>query len=451
MSRIHRKCFSWLGIVLLSVGAARAQDALKTIENPGGGQVVYGPLSGQSTLPGAMGYMLRQVHTRYGDRPQVGRVFQAKGSDSIAALFTLTAKTQGNKAIAGLVIVSMAKGTAPSAAVLTDDAARFGKTEPALLKKLNDAWQAGAGSGAAAGTGSAAKGSGGVPVLHVATGGDRSASVGLPAGWQITSVAGGSLTASGPNGELLIIGGLYQQIYDPRNPQTQRALSSPAMAGRPHLLCPYGGDVFQSYVTVVNQIRQNNRLPAADIRLTGSQPMTPTPFEAQAILATMELDLHDGKGMRTGSARIGISKPRGLAFWSMSVSGSSYPKTVAAEAAPAIKAMVASYTQNGAVIQAETKAQIDNIHAIGAVSAAQAKAADDRRVASSTSFNAHMDSIDRNSKAFQNYTLDQTQIQDNQNNTRGTVSNGTANVLIGADPNRFQTVPTQDFLKGVDY
>jgi hypothetical protein len=62
-----------------------------------------------------------------------------------------------------------------------------------------------------------------------------------------------------------------------------------------------------------------------------------------------------------------------------------------------------------------------------------------------------MDDIDRYSKSFQNYQLDRSQIQDNDFNARGTASNGLAEALVKADPNRFQYVQTKDFLKGVDY
>jgi hypothetical protein len=113
--------------------------------------------------------------------------------------------------------------------------------------------------------------------------------------------------------------------------------------------------------------------------------------------------------------------------------------------------MVNSYSENAAVIGQQTQAEINRIHAIGAASAQQAANAHATEAAQSASFNAHMDSIDRQSKAFQNYTLDQTQIQDNNRNVRGTVSNGYADALVKADPNRFQYVATQDFIKGVDY
>jgi hypothetical protein len=62
-----------------------------------------------------------------------------------------------------------------------------------------------------------------------------------------------------------------------------------------------------------------------------------------------------------------------------------------------------------------------------------------------------MDDIDRLSKSLQNYQLDQTELQDNDQNARGAVPNSHADALVKANPNRFQTVSARDFLKGADF
>jgi hypothetical protein len=430
-----------------------AEAGLKSINNPGGGQIIYGVLPNESTMNGAMIAMLRSVHGYFGVRPEVGQFFQARGSDSIATFITINANVQGGgvKAISGLVIVSMPQGSKPLGGAMFDDAAHFGKTQPVMMKTLNEAWRtAGAGTAGPAAPPSA---SGAAQPLRITTGGDRSAAIGLPEGWQLTDVAGGMLRAMGPNGEVVFLGMVYQNIYDPRNPQTQRELNSPVLARVQHTIYPYGGDPFQAYVAVTNQLRQINHLAPGDFKLISSQPQQANQFEAVAVLAIMELDLHDGKGLRSGSVRIGISKPRGLPTWSMSINGSQMPKAVAAQDAATIKAMVASYSQDAGVIGRETQAAIDNIHAIGARAKQQAADADSRRVASSQAFNQHMDNIDRQSKAFQNYQFDSSQLQVTNGNeaARGTVSNGTAAALVQADPEHFQIVQTQNFIKGVDY
>ena len=117
MSRFHIQLFTKLLLLLLCI-SAHAQDSLKTIDNPGGGQIVYGPVSGQTSMQGAMGAMLRNIHSHFGDRPQIGRFFQAGGTDSVATFFTVTAKSRG-KHIAGMVIVSMPAGTQPAGAFLS--------------------------------------------------------------------------------------------------------------------------------------------------------------------------------------------------------------------------------------------------------------------------------------------------------------------------------------------
>jgi hypothetical protein len=64
--------------------------------------------------------------------------------------------------------------------------------------------------------------------------------------------------------------------------------------------------------------------------------------------------------------------------------------------------------------------------------------------AQSQSFNAHMDNIDRSSKITQDYILDRSVV-------RATVSNGYADSLVRANPDRFQVVPNQNLLAGKDY
>jgi hypothetical protein len=285
----------------------------------------------------------------------------------------------------------------------------------------------------------------------MATGGDRSASIGLPAGWQITSVSGGQLTAEGPNGERVFLGIIYQQIHDPRSMQNQRLPNSGSMGRNAPLVCAYGGDLFSAFVNVNNQVRQNNQLPAGTYKLISSQKLPASQFEQQVVQAILEVDLHDGKGLRSGSVRIGAMAPRGAPTWAMTVSGSNVPKTVGDAEASTVMAIVHSYSQDARVIAGETKAVIDNIHAIGAAAAKQAAASQAAGDARNAAFHAHMDDIDRYSKSFQNYQLDRSQIQDNTLNTRGTASNGLADALVKADPDRFHYVQTQDFLKGVDY
>jgi hypothetical protein len=42
-------------------------------------------------------------------------------------------------------------------------------------------------------------------------------------------------------------------------------------------------------------------------------------------------------------------------------------------------------------------------------------------------------------------------LQDSEQNARGAVPNSLADALIKANPDRFQAVPTENFLKGTDF
>ena len=257
----------------------QSSDTLKTIDNPDGGQVVYGSLYGQSSFQGAMGFMLRQVHGHFGDRPQVGKFLQTKDGTSVAVFFNLNAKTQGGatKPVSGMVIIAIARnGAPPMAAVLYDDSAHFPKTQSVMLKSLNEAWHTEATQYAASQPASVGGSADAAQTLRQTTGGDRSASIGLPPGWKITNVAGGYLSVEGPNGELMDIAGMFQQIHDPRSAQ-----SMPYGGNRgPMLVASMDGDLFSAYVSVVNQTRQSRGKPIATFHLISSQKVGPQAIQA---------------------------------------------------------------------------------------------------------------------------------------------------------------------------
>jgi hypothetical protein len=428
-------------LATLCIVPAHAQDTtLKTITNPTGGTIIYGPVTGQTTPQAAMASVLHFVHGKFNDRPEVLSIFQSRDGHTFGASFIAT---QTGKPLAGLAIISLAPGASPAAAVLFDDASRFRQTQPILMKKLDEAWHI-----AATPASSTATRSGAPQALHTVTGGDRSASIALPDGWQITGVSGGQLTAEGPNGESINLGILYQQIRDPRAMQNPRTPAYYKMGAGSGLNYPMGGDLFAAFASLANQKRQQNHLPTAAFQLIAS---TPDANDPHAIQCRYEVDLHDGKGPRLGSGRIGELGVPGAPVWAMTISSSSIPKPLVESEQPTMNAIVKSYSQNAAVINGELQQSLAQIKAVGDRSRQQAADADQRREASSAAFNAHMDNIDRMSKSMQNYTLDRTELQDTAYNKRGAVDNSYAAALIKADPDRFQSVPAQSFLRGVDY
>ena len=448
MSRFPIQLFVKLFVLLLCI-SAYAQDGLKTIDNPGGGQIVYGPVSGQTSMQGAMGAILRNIHSHFGERPQIGRFFQAGGTDSVATFFTVTAKSQGGKHIAGMVIVSMPAGTQPAGAFLFDDAQRFGTTANPMLKKLNEVWHPDSAKPAAQSSGAPAQAAA-VPPLQQTPFPDGSGSIGLPAGWQITSAGKGTVNAVGPNSESIHFG-LYFPILDPRNPQTQMSLRS----GRPlpgmYTAYPSGGDLVQAFLAVIQQVHQKQHAAMPTINITSSKKMPTSPTETDSVLLTADIDSHDGKGLMASSLLVSALRPITGGTWAITVNQGGIPKPLADKEWPTITAIANSWRLNGAVIQAQTQAEIGRIKQIGANAKAQADAAHAAEDAHNASVEARWDSQARSNQNFSNYLLDQTVVQDNNTGGHATVWNQYADSLVKNDPNRYQYVQTPDFLKGIDY
>jgi hypothetical protein len=135
----------------------------------------------------------------------------------------------------------------------------------------------------------------------------------------------------------------------------------------------------------------------------------------------------------------------------MTVTRVSAPKRLATQEWPTLLAIANSMRQNGAVIQAQTQQVINQIHQVGENARKQADADHAANDAHNASVEAQWDSQAKMSKSFQEYTLDQAVVVDTYTGAHATGWNQAADLLVKADPNRFQYVQRQDLLKGVDY
>lgn len=186
--RKYRRFSVWSFLCVLLGGIcahnACAEAPLKTIDNPQGGKIVYGLIDGAATPAIAMARVLRNVQNNCGDKPQVGRVFRVRGSNSDAVFFTVTNHPGGNVPVAGMLIASQTGPKAVEAAMVSDTAARFGSNLNPLLRQLFSVWHPGGTPGA----GPASAPAGGrvaLPPMRQVTLPDGTATVSLPAGWNI--------------------------------------------------------------------------------------------------------------------------------------------------------------------------------------------------------------------------------------------------------------------------
>ena len=461
-----------LGTAQSQTTQPRPGDSLKTIHNPGGGEVIYGSLTGQSSPADAMVFMLHQVHGHFGDKPQVSNFFQSRDGSSLATFFTLTAKNQGGKLLAGLVIISMPHGATPQAAVMSDEAHRFVSTEPAMLRALATAQQSSgpsyaveSGSDLPGQPASTPEGGSGPNVpLHEMTAGDGSAYLSVPAGWHLTQVAGGSVTAEGPHHEMVGISLLFQGILDPRNPQSRSPIYQGIQGSGAHLVCPVSSNLFGAYESILNQLRRSKGLPPASFQL-----ISKTQIEEQAVIPPVEaiytVDLKDGVGLRRASARFDAAVTPGAPTWGLFVSGSNIPIQYADAENATMLAVLHSYRKNGQIVRSEQRAVMTRIQGDIRRGEIQAKAIEERRDGSfrayeqhrqdlnnhSSTFDQHRGDLDWSSKVTQNYILDRSVVKDNEWDEHGTVGNRLADSLVKANPDRFEIVPNQDMLRGRDF
>ena len=476
MNRIGKKTLLGLSALLIAMSAVipfcygeqPGHGELKTVDNPGGGQFVYGPLTGQKSKTDALVYMLHMVHQHFGAKPQVGKFLQSHDGSSLATFFTLNAATLGGRPMEGLVIISMQAAGSPQAAVLYDNAGNFVNSEPSMMRALTSAWQGTSAGGAGSpdrSQGAVSGGQNGPEKIFPATAGDRSAQISLPPGWKINGVAGGQLVAEGAHGEMLTMGMIYQNII---NPQAQGAnqLLSGGMASRgPKVVCPMGPDLFNDYVCVINQVRRNNGKSQGSFHFIRALPQQGNGDVIPPIVAIFTVDFNDGMGSRKGSARLGVMATRGYPSWAMTVSMSNIPESYEAQGNSTLKAVVESYRQNAQVISAEAQADMERIRQQGLRNEEQTKAIDARRESNKQGFENHMNTLDANdrandahnaeldwqSKINQNYILDRSVVRDSDDTVHATMGNKLADALVRSNPTQLEYVPNQQLIQGVDY
>jgi hypothetical protein len=448
LHRLHcTAAFMALGLALASPALAqfKAAGALQVIDYPGGAQVVYGPINGVSAMPQAMSVMLRAVHDHLGARPEVGRLFQTKGSSSMAAFFNIPA-VGGKSALTGMIIVSIPPGGPASGAVLYDEQKRFPKTSSDMMKKLNAAWKPPLGSAAPTRNGPAAS-------LQRTAFPDNSGSVALPQGWRITGGYQGAVHAEGPNGSQIHYGVVYP-VMDPNNPQQRQMIQMQTQGGRSplpgsYVAYPSGGNPVHAMIAISAQAAQKARQPAPTYQISSVKDEGIAPG-GHCTRAIGQVDRHDGKGVLAANTVICVSQPNN-GLWMMTLYQDAVRPQLLAQEQATMEAISKSYRINNQVIAQESQSTINRIHQIGDESRRQAEqshAAFDQRNADLASAE---DRRDRRNQDFSNYILDNTVVRDAQTGEHATTYNSYADALVKSDPNRYQYVPNQSFLKGVDY
>ncbi len=445
-----------LALFLILAGKTPAQS-LKTINPPGGGQIVYGQVAGQTNEAGAMGAILRSIHNSLGDKPQVGKLFQVRNSESVAVFFNVKRVKGDGGRVTGMIIATKVSTDHVEAALVSDDAARFPKSVGPMMKTLFAQWHPLQAGPAAGGSGAGAP----VAALHPHELPDHSASVSLPDGWQIApNSGGGTIVAKGPNGELASLGlaFLAEDSSNPRVQQLMRQIQAGYLRNTVYansLYYPFSNDMRGMYQAVLQNARQKNGAPPAKINIAN---VTPTSSPAGQRCAHLEgtTDLMDGKGDRSFNSIFCVGPPSPVSgIWGSTITATSAPVAIAPRLGPTLGAIMESFNVNMAVVQGQAAQlaapAIAQIHEIGRQAAIRAQAAHEAEDIHNSSVYEHWDSMDRRSQEFENYQLGYSVISDAQNNAHGTFWNEDADAIVKSDPSRYEYVNAPNYWKGIDY
>jgi hypothetical protein len=410
----------------------------------------------------AMARILHNVQSSCGEKPQVGKVFRVRGSNSDAVFFTVTNHPGGNVPVAGMLIASETGPKGVEAALVSDAAARFGSSMNPLLSQLFGAWHPG---GAAAPEGGAAGGRPAPPLpLQQVWNQDHSAIVAIPAGWKVQGNGGTTLVLEPYYNAMinlnLVRGATANPNYRPYGGMTT------GMGVK--MVYPVNVDPVRGFPGFIKEFYRvgNQRI---DFRMATAEQMAGPPGQ-RCVHAI-------GHGLLFGATQPPRPNITEKDYWEMeflacttapnrmgdyTVTISTYeidPRFVDRYRAT-MAAILQSYQVNQAVVHQEATEMaapaIDAIHRVGAEATARMKANDIANDQQHAAWRQGEDNISRGTQGFSNYILDQTVVQDNNMYGNGTIGHGTlwnseADALVKANPNRFEYVTVPNYWRGTDY
>jgi hypothetical protein len=436
-----------------------ADEPLKRIDIPNGGHIIYGPMTGQLTSQAAMGQILHRVGVLTGDRPVIQRVVQSPDGQIAAVLFTVTAKNQDNKSMAGLALVSAPKTGNAEVALLTDYADRFSSTVMPMFQRLKQELGITASSNSSSQpNGSSSSSSSASPASSPKTSSasssappkptapaqpltpahfpDGSGTIGLPSGWSIVRASKGDVFAKGQRGEVLRFG-MPVSVLDPNDPRTRTLMPNPrGPAPSNFVLVPFGTDPGVTLKSVSAQLAQKIHKQPPVINIANVENV-PTKGGGKSYFYFGDIDMNDGQGPVYFVEQLFFSQQMALGGWQITVYQINIPKPIFAEEIATIAQIFPSYGANDAVILSEIKSEMDLTKRI-------------------TDNYLHWvdnltDSTDRSTAGMSNLLRNQTVLRDTGTGSHGTTSDNVADLLMRTFPGEFESVPLSQYIKGIDY
>lgn len=447
---------------------------MKSVDAPQGGKIVYGVVEGAGTQAVAMARVLHSVQNSCGERPRIGRVFRVRGSNSDAVFFTVLNRPAGNKLVAGMLIASQTGPNRVEAAMVSDDASRFGSTINPMLRQLFSAWRPGEAATAPA-PAPASPPSAPAASMHRVVLRDNTASISIPDGWSVDpKFAGGSMVVTGPRGEVLHLNMVFL-AQDPNGSAYKRQQQMRMKPLKHMVVYPFNVDMAKAFVDIFQRMRASNDKGPARIQIARVEKMSSS-GGSRCVNASGQVD-RDGKGMKEFNDMLCATTPDQYGAYSLRTSGFTLPlgatdqdraaamaslisfqvntelvkQRAAAEAAPFIANMKRNYQAQQQQWMARHQQIISGIKQIGENATARNNAVQAANEAQRRSRNDQQEVNARNSRSVSDYTLDQQVVHDKYLNTHSTEWNRTADSLVKFNPDRYEYVDKPNYWEGTDF
>lgn len=438
-----------LACATVTAAPAPPGDGIKTVDVPGAGHIMYGPLAGQLTPQSAIGRVLQVVSQHCGERPEITKILKADSGNILAAFFNVSAKNQDGRKLSGLVIASAPKSSPASAVLLYDDASRFPTSFDTLFKRLQQELAASpsalgppaSSSFSAASSGSSSGSPSSLPAAAAPAAAlqpfqfpDGTGVIGLPAGWNVSSARKADILAKGPSGEVLRFG-LFVSIVDPRDARSSTL--GPIRNGTgpgDFLAIPFNADAVAAFKSASAQLAMKAHRQPATLNIAKVQQV-PTSGGGRIFLYSGEVDSHDGQGAVYFVSRVIMSAQMSLGSWAMTIYQVNIPKQLYAQEANTIAHIFQSYNVNEG-------AMLGIIHS---------EIVETQRI--TNDFIAWSDKLaensDRSTAGFSDFLREKTVIKSNETGNHYRTTDGTAQWLI--DSGHFEAVPVSQYIKGIDF
>jgi hypothetical protein len=433
-----------------SAAFAAASDELTAVDHSGGGHILRGSLGTQPSLKAATVALLVRVHTLFGSRPTVVKVFQNTAQHTVALVFR---DTHAGKSVTGLSIVTAAPGNPASGAVVYDTTSEFAKTEGSLLHDLGAAPPAGGGGAQR----SIALAPAEPLIAHPFA--DNTGTISVPANWTLKGAGGGSAVAIGPTGET--VNYQYTQMADDPSYGLGKLLATgTGLYANPVLrsqalqstaLLPYTGDPVQAWETSFDQMAMQRTGKHGVKFVVNSKDIKKISDHVDFIGGTANISGGAySPGEVTYFAYVTVLPANHMGQWMMVYSYCIVPKKAlgaqGATAAAVFNSVRINFAQINANMAAFNKTMQQQFDQRFANVQEENAMREQSTQASIARADANADEMQKQAAGMENYALDRTVLADPETGTHFRVDNSS----IGT-PTNFQVVPPGSYIKGVDY